>query len=398
MNNEYEDSFVNVHRTMDFDSVSESLKPDHFTDEDVIRALDESESCLTRGEWISERAFSVLISGAAAPYIEQIAVLARGLTRKRFGNTMLLYAPLYLSSECRSVCTYCGFSRDHSIPRITLNADAVQKEAESLSGMGIRHILLLTGEDYKSTSFSYISDAAKMISDRFPSIGIEVYALKEEQYREIRESGVDALTIYQETYNPHRYKEVHLAGIKSRMEFRLDAPDRAGKAGFRKITIGALVGLSDAAADVFYTGIHARYLLRRYWKTQIQVSLPRLRPASGVNAVPLVSDPDYVRYLCALRLFLPDAGIVLSTRETAELRDSMAEICITAMSAASRTDPGGYSLKPDTASENRTAAKDEMKQTGQFAIEDDRSVSEIQEMLISKGIEPVFTDWTYILK
>lgn len=324
-----------------------------------------------------------LLSASAAPYIEDMAVLARNLTRQRFGRTMQLYTPLYLSNECRSSCTYCGFSFENKVPRITLSIDRVVQEAEILHKMGIRHILLLTGEDYKRTPVSYIAEAVRAIRPMFPSIGIEVYPLKETDYEDLRQAGVDSLAVYQETYDPKRYREVHLRGVKKRMQFRLDCPDRAGRAGVRSISIGALLGLSDPATEVYFTAVHARYLMKHYWQTQISLSLPRLRFAEGVDSIPDVSDADYVRYFLALRIFLPDAGLILSTRESQSLRDNLAELCITRMSAGSRTDPGGYS------------GGEEVRQ---FEIEDTRSVEEVCAMLESKGLEPLMLDWTQAMK
>ena len=326
-----------------------------------------------------------LLSPAASPYLEAMAQKAREVTRMRFGKVMQLYAPLYLSNECRSGCTYCGFSFENDLPRVTLTPEQAMEEADVLHEWGIRHILLLTGEDLKNAPVSYIAEISSLLAPRFPSIGIEIYPLKVEDYNLLRNAGVDALTLYQETYDPERYQEVHLRGMKKRMEYRLDAPDRAGEAGFRRITIGALLGLSDPAAEVFFVAQHARHLMKKYWKTQVQVSLPRLRPADGLSQVPYLPDRMYVQYLAALRLYLPDAGMVLSTREGRVMRDHMADICITSMSAGSRTDPGGYGEHEEHYGE-------------QFAIEDNRTVEEMRSMLFSRGIEPVMTDWSSILK
>ncbi len=344
---------------------------------DVRGALDRFEGELTPDD------LAALLSPAAAPFLEEMARKAQYVTRKRFGNVMLLYAPLYLSNYCRSSCTYCGFSYENEVPRLVLSPEEILREGEALHGQGIRHLLLLTGEDYRNTPLSYIGEAAERLSGLFPSLGVEIYPLKEEEYGFLRERGVDSLTLYQETYDPKRYQEVHLRGVKQRMEYRLDGPDRAGRAGFRRINVGALLGLSDPAAEVFFVAAHARHLMQQYWRTQVLISLPRLRPARGVPDVPGLPDRVFVQYLTALRLYLPDAGLVLSTRESRTMRDHMADICITSMSAGSRTDPGGYAGEGGHE---------------QFTVEDDRTVEEMSAMLELHGLEPVFQDWSYELK
>lgn len=398
-------SFLEIYRERDFFDIAQSISGDEafrygatppeggradaktrsgeFTSSHVEEALS-----VEPGQ-LGERQFMALLSPAADSYLEDMARIARDVTRKRFGNVILLYAPLYLSNECRSGCTYCGFSYDNEIRRVTLSIDDAEEEAKVLYDRGIRHILLLTGEDYKNTPVSYIGEAARRLSEKFASVGIEVYPLKRDEYEYLRGKGVDSLTLYQETYDPHAYRIHHTRGIKRRMEYRMEGPDRAGLAEFRKIAIGSLLGLSDPSAEIFFTGIHARYLMRTYWRTQILIGLPRLRPASGLRSVPLLPDRIFVKYLTALRIFLPDVGLVLSTRESRKLRDNLANICITQMSAASRTDPGGYA-----------AGNENLERSGgeQFHVEDDRSVEEIASMLESRGIEPVFIDWSSSLK
>ena len=331
--------------------------------------------------------FLSLLSPGADQSLEQMAVAARELTRQRFGNVIQIFAPLYLSNECNSHCTYCGFSVGNNIRRKTLSMEELDREADTLYEQGIRHILLLTGEDYRATPVEYLERAALKIRDRFPSISIEVYPLKRDDYARLRPAGVDGLAVYQETYDPARYKEVHLQGMKRRMEFRLNCPDRAGQAGLRRISIGALLGLSDPASEVYMLGLHARYLMHQFWQSQVAVSLPRLRQATGVSNIPEVRDREFVRYLLALRLFLPDASITLSTRESPAFRDHMANLCITQMSAGSKTDPGGYAVSE----EGDRAAE-------QFSIDDHRSIFEIRSRLQKLGKDPVFLDWSTVLK
>lgn len=344
----------------------------------------------------------VLLSPAADAHLETMAVVAEALTRRRFGRTIQIYAPMYLSNYCHSTCTYCGFSFGNQIKRLTLSVPRAVEEARLLHDAGIRHILLLTGEDYKETPVDYLAEVCRALSGRanfaketaasasvqsgefhFPSISLEVYPLKEDDYRLLRAAGMDGLAVYQETYDPRRYAEVHLGGMKKRMGYRLDCPDRAGRAGMRKIAVGALLGLSDPAADACFTALHARHLITQYWRTHVSLALPRLRPAAGVDELPEVSDRAYVRYLLATRLFLPDAGITLSTRESPRFRDRLAELCVTQMSAGSKTEPGGYSGADSTE---------------QFEIEDHRSIAEIEAMLTAQNFEAVYVDWSPTLK
>ena len=370
-------NFSEIYGAMDFQGIAESIASN--------RSAAGVESILEReAEELTLEDFATLISPGAADYLEALAHRAREITRRRFGNTMQIYAPMYLSNECHSTCTYCGFSfGNKDIRRLTLTPEKARTEAELLHAQGIRHVLLLTGEHYRATPVEYLGEVCSRLNDLFPSISIEVYPLEEADYEKLRVTGVDGLAVYQETYDPVRYREVHIGGVKKRLEFRLDCPDRAGRAGIRKIAIGALLGLSHPAAEVYFLAAHARWLMKYYWRTQISISLPRLRPAEGFESVPELSDRRFVQYLCALRVFLPDAGLILSTRESPLLRDNLSDICITTMSAGSRTDPGGYS--------DSGAAE-------QFSIEDTRSVDEIKSMLEAKGLEPLFTDWTRVMK
>ena len=372
--------FASVAARLDFSSIAGIIE--QRTEGDVERALDQA----TARKSLTFLDFCSLISPAANSYLEPMAAAARELTLQRFGNVIQLFAPLYLSNECNSHCTYCGFSVGNQIKRKTLTMEELDQEAGNLHSQGIRHILLLTGEDYRATPVDYLEEAANRIRHRFPSISIEVYPLKRADYERLREAGVDGLAVYQETYDPKRYKQVHLQGMKKRMEFRLNCPDRAGQAGIRRIAIGALLGLSDPASEVYMLGLHGRYLMHNVWKSQLSVSLPRLRAATGVSDLPEVKDREFVRYLLALRLFLPDAVITLSTRESPEFRDRMAGLCITQMSAGSKTDPGGYEVSKD----NRAAE--------QFSIDDHRTIEQMHDRLKELGKEPIFLDWSSLLK
>jgi len=298
----------------------------------------------------------------------------------KFGNTIQLFAPLYISNECENSCLYCGFNAANNIKRMTLDDDEVLKEAEIIHSRGFRHILLLTGESRKTVPVQRIASTGKMLHGKFASISIEVYPMETGEYRLMAVSGIDGLTLYQETYNRDVYAAVHPAGKKKDFAWRLNAPDRGGTAGFRKLGIGALLGLADWRVDGFFTALHAMYLAKKYWRSFIQISFPRIREAPG-SFVPehTLSDRDLTHLICAMRIILPEAGFTLSTRESPLFRDNIIPLGITVMSAGSKTNPGGYS---------GTKISD-----GQFCTADTRSPIEIAAVLRNKGFDPVWKDW-----
>jgi 2-iminoacetate synthase len=324
--------------------------------------------------------FAALLSPAAAGYLEGMAQKAHRLTVQRFGRTILLYAPLYLSNECTNGCRYCGFNAENPAPRQTLSLERVEAEARVLYQRGFRHLLLVTGEAPQAANDDYLEAVVRRLRPLFDSISIEIYPMSLDSYRRMVAAGVDGLTLYQETYNRALYAEMHPYGKKRDYAWRLLAPERGGAAGLRRIGIGTLLGLGEFRSEGFFTGLHGLYLARHCWRTQLTFSFPRMRPAEG-GFVPNnpVSDRDFVQLMCALRLLLPDAGLVLSTRESATLRDHLLPLGITQMSAGSCTSPGGY-------------AEGEQG-TRQFIIDDDRSPAEVEAMIRSKGYEAVWKDW-----
>ena len=321
-----------------------------------------------------------LLSPAADPMIEEVARQAQELTRQRFGMTMGLFAPLYLSSSCTNSCVYCSFNTANRIRRITLSPRQARAEGEYLRDQGFRHVLLVSGEDPGAVGLDYLVAVVRQLRPLFDSISIEIYPMKTDEYRKLAENGVDGLAVYQETYNIDRYHTVHRAGRKRDFRWRLETPDRGGKAGFRRIGIGALLGLSDWRVEAVYLALHARFLMRRHWRSQLTISFPRLRPAVGGYCPPCnVTDRDLVHMVTAFRLFLPDGGLVMSTRESPLLRDRLMTLGVTSMSAGSCTEPGGYT---------RQEGGD-----GQFQISDTRSPAQIADVIRSHGYEPVWKDW-----
>jgi 2-iminoacetate synthase len=324
--------------------------------------------------------FAALLSPAGEEWLETLADASRRLTLARFGRTMHMYAPVYLSNECLTTCGYCGFARNLPVTRKTLSERDALAEAEHLMAEGFRSILLLTGEHERLTGVDFLERHIRLLSPLVPSISIEVQVWSEEEYRRLAAAGCEGVVIYQETYDPRRYLEVHLAGRKRNYRWRLLGPERAARAGMRRIGIGALLGLHDDwRFEALATAAHARFLMRNYWRSQVTVSVPRLRPsASGFQPRVAVSDRELTQLVCALRLLLPDAGLVLSTREAPTFRDGLHRIGITHTSAGSQTEPGGYE-HPGEAQE-------------QFETADHRSPAEVADSLRRMGYDPVWED------
>ncbi len=329
---------------------------------------------------VSDALLPALFSPAASRSLEALAQRSAALTERRFGRTIQLYAPMYLSNECVNKCTYCGFSFDNRIARRTLTLDEAIAEAGGLADQGFRHLLLVSGESNRHLPVSRVAEVARALAPRFASIAVEIQPLEEEGYRELEAAGVDGVVVYQETYDPEVYASVHTKGPKTRFSWRLDSVERAGTAGLRSLGIGALLGLGDWRIEAIATALHARHLAKSAWRSRVAISFPRIRAAAGgyVPAAP-VDDRDFVQMLCAMRLAMPDAELVVSTREPVALRDQLIGLGVTRMSAGSRTNPGGYS-EPE-ASE------------GQFDIVDERSPRAVAEVIAARGFEPVWKDF-----
>jgi len=351
--------------------------------------------------------FEHLIAPKSDREFEAMAQTSRALTLQNFGRTMRLFAPLYLSNECINNCRYCGFSRDNPILRVTLDIDEIVAEARHLSHQGFRQILLVTGEHPKFVSRGYLVECVRALSSDFSSISIEVGPMETEDYVPIVEAGADGLVVYQETYNRGVYAEMHTAGPKRDFNFRLDCVERGYAAGFRRLGIGALIGLSRWQDEAIALAAHLEHLFKYCWQAQINVSLPRLRPAAG-EFRPLFSmtDSELAQLICALRITFPQLGIVLSTRERAHLRDSLALIGVTIMSAGSHTEPGGYTRRGREHLHRTVRGRivapecqdgEDKLATGQFEISDERSPAEIAAVLRCRGLEPVWKDWDQAL-
>ncbi|MBG90234.1 MAG: 2-iminoacetate synthase ThiH [Actinobacteria bacterium] len=352
----------------------------HTLDRCLRSSKQQVESTLNKRH-LSYHDLPVLLSPAAQSYLEEMAQRSHSLSIQRFGRTMQLFIPLYLSNECHNTCTYCSFSQSFDYPRHTLSSDEIHQECELLQKKGFKQILLLTGEAPKSVDADYIAKAAQIAKGYFSSVGIEVQPLEQSDYKTMLSHGCDSLTVYQETYHPDAYKRHHLYGKKRRYEYRLQTPERAAKAGMYKINLGILLGLSEWRFDAVALAEHLHFLQTHYWQTHYSVSFPRIKGMIGdYQAAIECNDKDLVQLITAFRLIFPDIGITLSTREPATLRSQLIPLGITTMSAESNTSPGGYS------------GQDEQSQ---FDISDHRNLEEIQSELAQKGYHVMHKNWEY---
>ncbi|MBI2283055.1 MAG: 2-iminoacetate synthase ThiH [Bacteroidetes bacterium] len=324
--------------------------------------------------------FKALISPAALPYLEQMAQQSHQLTKKRFGNTIQLFAPMYLSNECNNICTYCGFSFDNKIRRKTLSTAEILQEINEIKKHGFQHILLVTGEANHTVHVDYFLKALQIIKPHFSNMSIEVQPLEEEEYRTLHKAGIYSVLVYQETYHKDKYRDYHTKGKKSNFYYRLETPDRIGRVGMHKIGLGVLLGLEDWRTDSFFCALHLDYLQKTYWQTKYSLSFPRIRPAEGVHLTDHdIRDKELVQLICAYRLLNENVEISISTRETESFRNHILKLGTTTISAGSKTNPGGYAVDPESLE--------------QFEISDERSAEQMATVIAEQGYEPVWKDW-----
>ena len=360
----------------------DAVRPESASERDVRKSL--------AADRITERDFLVLLSPAAQAYLEPMALRARDETIRHFGKTVQLFTPLYLANFCTNRCVYCGFNTNRDIERQMLTLEQVEDEAKAIASTGLRKILALTGDAPARTGARYLADCVAVLAKYFPSVGIEVPSMTVEEYALVVAAGADSMTMFQETYNESLYAKLHPAGPKRVFAFRLDAPQRAVMGGMRGVNLGALLGLDDWRRDMFFTGLHAAFLQERYPEQEVSVSLPRMRPCGEKPAsreerefspIP-VEDKEFVQALLAFRCFMPQAGITMSTREPAWLRDKLIPLGVTKVSAGVCTAVGGHVADSDTRDGEP-----------QFDISDPRSVEDMADALERMGYQPVYTDW-----
>lgn len=351
---------------------------DKYTGQDVLRALDK--------DILFPEDFAALLSPAAMPYLEEMAKKAQMETRKHFGNSVYMFTPLYIANYCENYCIYCGFNCHNRIKRAKLDEKGIETEMKAIAKTGLKEILLLTGESRKMSDVEYIGMACKIARKYFNVVGLEVYPMNSDEYRYLHESGADYVTVFQETYNSDKYETLHLAGHKRIFPYRVNSQERALMGGMRGVGFAALLGLDDFRKDAFATGMHAYLIQKKYPHAEIAFSCPRLRPIINNDKInPMdVHEPQLLQVICAYRLFMPFASITISTRECERVRNNLINIAATKISA-------GVSVGIGEHSENEENKGDE-----QFEIDDTRSVKEVYDAILERGLQPVMSDYIYV--
>lgn len=333
---------------------------------------------------LSPEDFAALLSPAAFPFLEEMARKAQYETRKHFGNSVCMFTPLYIANYCENECVYCGFNCKNKIHRAKLTYEEIDHELSVIAATGLKEILILTGESRHMSDVEYIGEALKLARKHFSTIGIEIYPLNSDEYRYLHECGADFVSVYQETYNPVKYEQMHLSGPKRIYPYRLNAQERALMGGMRGVSFGALLGLDDFRKDAFASGMHAYYIHQKYPHAEISFSTPRLRPYvnNAENNPNDVHEPQLLQVMLAYRLFMPFAGITISTRERAGFRDNVIGMAATKISAGVSVGVGGH--------------EEEAKGDEQFEISDPRSVAEVHNAILNHGLQPVYTDYLWV--
>lgn len=368
---------------MNFSEVLENIPWDETTQR-ILSKTEQDVKCALSKEHLTVDDFMALISPAASPFLEEMAQLSQHYTQQRFGKTMSIFVPLYLTNSCTNHCIYCGFQHDNPMERTILNEHEIVDEYVAIKKLApFENLLLVTGENPAKAGVAYIERALILAKPYFSNLQIEVMPLKVEEYERLTHAGLNGVICFQETYNRARYKVYHPRGMKSKFEWRLDGFDRMGQAGVHRIGMGALIGLEDWRTDVTMLAHHLRHLQKNYWKTKYSVNFPRMRPSEGhFQPNVIMSDRELAQLTFAFRIFDHDVDISYSTRESAELRNNMATLGVTTMSAESKTEPGGYFTYPQALE--------------QFTISDNRSATEVVHDLKALGLEPVWKDWDQI--
>lgn len=348
-----------------------------YTKEDVRNALEK--------ERLSPRDFGALLSPAAMPYLEEMAKRAQLETRKHFGNSVYLFTPIYISNYCENYCVYCGFNCHNQIRRAKLDMQGIEREMEAISKSGLEEILILTGESRAMSDVAYIGEACKIAKKYFKMVGVEVYPMNVEEYEYLHKCGADFVTVFQETYNSDKYETLHLAGHKRVFPYRVNAQERALMGGMRGVAFAALLGLADFRKDAFATGMHAYLIQKKYPHAEISFSCPRLRPIINNDKINPkdVHEKELLQVMCAYRIFMPFAGMTISTRERAGFRDNVIGLAATKISAGVSTGIGGHMGEGEQGDD-------------QFEIADNRNVEEVVTAIKEKGLQPVMNDYVFV--
>ena len=357
---------------------------DSYTAIDVKRALEHEERTIED--------LKAMLSPAAEPFLEQMAQKAQAETGKHFGNTVYIFTPLYIANYCENYCVYCGFNCYNDITRVKLTGEQIEKEMRVIADSGIEEILMLTGESRSMSDVKYIGEACKLARKYFRNVGLEIYPVNVDEYKYLHGCGADYVTVFQETYDSDKYETLHLMGHKRVWPYRFEAQERALMGGMRGVGFSALLGLADFRKDALATALHVYYLQRKYPHAEMSLSCPRLRPIINNDKInPLdVSESKLCQILCAYRLFLPFAQIVVSSRESATFRNGIAKIAATKVSAGVSTGIGDHESKYSGEESN------EIEGDEQFEIEDGRSFDDMYEDMSDQGLQPVLNDYLYV--
>lgn len=325
--------------------------------------------------------FMALISPAAEKYLEPMAALSRKYTLQRFGKTISMYIPLYITNSCTNFCVYCGFNHNNPIKRVILTEEEIVNELHAIKKLGdFENLLIVTGENPRDAGVDYLERALQLARPLFANLSLEVMPLKAEEYERLTHSGLNGVVCFQETYNRARYNVYHPKGMKSNFEWRVNGFDRMGQANLHKIGLGVLIGLEDWRTDVTMLARHLRYLQKYYWQTKYSINFPRMRPSEGhFQPNVIMTDKQLAQLIFAFRIFDHDVDISMSTRESAQFRNNMTTLGITSASAGSKTEPGGYYTYPQALE--------------QFHISDERTPAEVGTDIRQAGYEPVWKDW-----
>ena len=362
-------SFFDVLSKYDVDKFKELV--DSKTDKDIELAL------AKQGAHTIDDFAALISERARTHYLDVMVQMSMQLTRKRFGRCINMYLPLYLTNLCSNKCAYCGFSVANKFKRVVLTLEEIEEELQAMNKMGYTNILLVSGENSHKAGMPYFEQVLPLAKNYADYLQMEVQPLETDEYARLKELGLDAVSVYQETYHPEYYKKVHLAGKKADMRFRMETPDRLGQAGIDKVGMGALLGLYDWKVDLVATAMHVLYMRDKYWKTNLSISFPRLRPAQGgFEPHSPVSDAKLLQIICAWRIFDNELDLTISTRESAQFRDLILPVGITALSAGSSTEPGGYAHKGQNLE--------------QWTVNDARPVDEVVKVMEESGFDAVF--------
>ncbi|MBQ2800436.1 MAG: 2-iminoacetate synthase ThiH [Lachnospiraceae bacterium] len=348
-----------------------------YSEEDVISAL--------KRDRLSPKDFGALLSPAAAPFLEEMAKRAQLETARHFGNSVYLFTPIYISNYCENYCVYCGFNCRNQIRRAKLDLEGIEREMAAIAETGLEEILILTGESRKMSDVTYIGEACRIARKYFKMVGIEVYPMNVDEYAYLRQCGADFVTVFQETYNSDKYETLHLAGHKRVFPYRVNAQERALMGGMRGVAFAALLGLADFRKDAFATGMHAYLIQKKYPYAEISFSCPRLRPTINNDKINPkdVHEKELLQIMCAYRIFMPYAGMTISTRERAGFRDNVIGLAATKISAGVSTGIGGHQQEGEQGDD-------------QFEIADNRNVEEVVAAIKKQGLQPVMNDYVFL--